>query len=221
MTRRCCVAPRGLSFQTTFMKNKFTVFASILFVFMTQSASAGLLYTYHQLALKDLDAMTKFVQSKVKESKKSSSGKVVPLKEAYQAVMSRPDDDGLIEKVIGPLRNELEDMDEKERITQDLIQEALNALQNTKNFKADVQVTYWIFLENTIADLKQNLTSAEDVASSFEHRMLQKIAKAKIEITDKAKQERTLRVMKSTISPSEVSAKILQGLEKKDDGKKE
>lgn len=203
------------------MKNKLTTLVSLLFVLSAQSVSAGLLFTYHQLALKDLDAMTKFVQSKVKESKKASSGKVVPLKEAYQAVMSRPDDDGLIEKVVGPLRNELEDLDEKERITEDLIQEAINALTNTKNFKPDVQVTYWIFLENTIADLKQSVTGSSDSQSSFEHRMLEKIAKAKLEITDKAKQERTLRVMKSTISPSEVSAKILQGLEKKDEGKKE
>ena len=208
-------------FKLKFMKYTFQTFLSVLLFLSFQSASAGLLFTYHQLALKDLDAMTKLVQSKVKESKRSGSGKVVPLKEAYQAVMSRPDDDGLIEKVVGPLRNALEDIEEKDRITQDLIQEALNALTNTKNFKADVQVTYWIFLENTIADLKQNLSTSEDVKSSFEYRMLDKIAKAKLEITDKAKQERTLRMMKSTNSPSEVAAKILQGLEQKNEGKKE
>lgn len=187
------------------------------FIFgMSLPASAGLLFTYHQLALKDLDAMTKLVQGKVKESKKDADGKVVPLKEGYQAVMSRPDDDGLIEKVIGPLRNELDDMDEKNRVEESLVVEAVNALTNAKNFKPDVQVTYWIFLENSISDFKQTLSGESDPKAAFEYKMLQKIAKAHIDISSKAKEERTLRMMKSTISPSDVAAKVIEGIDSKE-----
>ncbi|MFN7906293.1 MAG: hypothetical protein ACK5P5_14025, partial [Pseudobdellovibrionaceae bacterium] len=112
----------------------FVFLVSVFFAstFFASTSFAGLLFTYHQLALKDLDSMTQLVQQKVKESKRASDGKVVPLKEAYQAVMSRPNDDGLIEKVIDPVRNELEDLNEKERIIEALTQEAINALTNTK-----------------------------------------------------------------------------------------
>ncbi|MFN8945325.1 MAG: hypothetical protein ACK5WZ_11970 [Pseudobdellovibrionaceae bacterium] len=197
------------------------MFVFLVSVFFASTSFAGLLFTYHQLALKDLDSMTQLVQQKVKESKRASDGKVVPLKEAYQAVMSRPNDDGLIEKVIDPVRNELEDLNQKERIIEALTQEAINALTNTKNFKPDVQVTYWIFLENTISDLKQNLGKEGVLKSAFEHKMLQKIVDAKLEITDKARQERTLRMMKSNISPSTVAASVIRNFDQKEAKKEE
>lgn len=190
-------------------------FLVCLLVFHSFAVNAGLLLTYHQLALKDLDAMTRLVQTKVKESKKSVDEKTLPLKEAYQAVFSRPDEDGLIEKIVGPLRNELEDLDVKEQVVESLVNEAVDALSKPKNIKPDVQVTYWIFLENSISDFKQAISTASEPQGTFEMKMLQKIAKTKLEISTKAKQERTLRMMKSTVSPSDVSAKILQTFESK------
>src|SRR4051794_25124713 len=89
------------------MKSKISLIAFVIFV--AAQASAGLLFKYHQLVVKDLDQMNALVSDKIKESKKSYAGKVVPLKEALQAVLSRPNEDSMLDKVLPPLRAELED----------------------------------------------------------------------------------------------------------------
>lgn len=186
-----------------------TLFVNLLsFIFATM-CHAGLLYQYHQLTLMDLDQMTKLVQEKIKESKKADAP-TVPLKEAIQAVYARPDSDRMIDKVVGPLRLELQDLDQYERIMTELTEEALNALKHTKNFKPPVQVTYSIFLENLIAD-SRNLAAGED---GFERKILKKIKKAKVELTKEAKNERAVRGLTEARSPSEIVSDVLDSIEK-------
>lgn len=185
---------------------KLTVFVGVFILAFAIQSSAGLLMNYSQLALKDLDQMNALVVSKIKEAKKSSSGKVVPLKEALQAVYSRPNEDGMIEKVIGPLRTELDGDEEWEKTLNSLTVEAIDALKNTKAFKPVVQVTYQIFLENMMIDMKPYLGKA-----GFERSLVEKIRQAKIENTKESNNERKLRMMKSTISPSELAEQLLSG----------
>lgn len=174
------------------------------FVFCLQ-AQAGLLFNYSQLALKDLDQMNQLVSDKVKESKKSSSGKVVPLKEALQAVYSRSNDDDLIDKVITPLRTNLDELESWEKTLSQLTDEAINALKNPKAFKPVVQVTYVIFLENLLAEVKPYIKK-----EGFERDLVERVRKADIEVTKDAVNERKLRTMKGTVSPSEIAANILK-----------
>lgn len=157
----------------------------------------------------DLDQMNKLVQDKIKESKKADA-KTVPLKEAIQAVYSRPDSDRMIEKVINPLRLELQDLAQYERIMNDLIDEALNALTNTRNFKPAVQVTYSIFLENFMAD-NRRLAESDD---NFERNLFRKIKKAKIKVTKEASNERQVRSLSAARSASEIAGDILEEIEK-------
>lgn len=179
------------------------------FVFCMQ-AQAGLLFNYSQLALKDLDQMNKLVSDKVKESKKSASGKVVPLKEALQAVYSRPNDDDMIEKVVAPLRTNLDNLESWEKTISQLTDEAINALKNPRAFKPVVQMTYVIFLENLLAEVKPYIKS-----EGFERKIVERIRDAQIEVSKEAVNERKLRTMKSTVSPSELAQKILsQNIEK-------
>ncbi len=168
-------------------------------------SQAGLLLTYHKLALKDLDQMNDIVSSKIKESKKSYAGKTVPLKEALQAVFGRPDEDNMVEKVLSPLKTELESQDAWEKSLKELTTEAMNALKNCKNFKADVQVTYQVFLENLLAQLKPDLGKG-----GFETKLVEKIRDAKLEISPAAQSERKLRMMKTPVSPSEIADLILK-----------
>lgn len=193
------------------MKNQMRIlfFTLMAFLFFSRS-EAGLLMTYHQLALKDLDEMNELVNGKIKESKKTRSGKVVPLKEGLQAVFSRPNEDGMVAKVYFPLRSELERLDSLEKIYRDLTDEAMNALQNTKNFKADVQVTYAIFLENLIAEFKPLIKD-----DGFEKKTIEKIAKASIELTKEALKERKRRLMKEGESPSVLAELVLKQAEEK------
>lgn len=173
------------------------------FVFCMQ-AHAGLLFNYSQLALKDLDQMNKLVSDKIKESKKSGSGKAVPLKEALQAVYSRPNDDDMIEKIVAPLRANLDELQSWEKTVSQLTDEAINVLKNPRAFKPVVQVTYVIFLENLLAEIKPYIKT-----DGFERKIVERVRDAKIEVSKDAVHERKLRTMKETTSPSQTAEKIL------------
>lgn len=192
-----------------FMKKANFLLTMFIFVFCMQ-AQAGLLFNYSQLALKDLDQMSKLVNDKIKESKKSGSGKVVPLKEALQAVYSRPNDDDMIEKIVAPLRSNLDELESWEKTISQLTDEAINALKNPRAFKPVVQVTYVVFLENLMAEIKPYLKT-----EGFERKIVERIRDAKIEMPKEAVNERKLRMMRATTSPSEIAGKILsQSIEK-------
>ncbi|MEK2644407.1 hypothetical protein [Bdellovibrio sp. BCCA] len=185
------------------MKKANFLLTMFTFVFCMQ-AQAGLLFNYSQLALKDLDQMNKLVSDKVKESKKTGSGKAVPLKEALQAVYSRPNDDDMIEKIVAPLRSNLDELESWEKTVSQLTDEAINALKNPRAFKPVVQVTYVIFLENLMAEIKPYLKQ-----EGFEKKIVERIRDAKIEVSKEAANERKLRMMKDTGSPSQIAEKIL------------
>ena len=172
-------------------------------MFCAQS-HAGLLFNYSQLATKDLDQMSSLVQSKIQESKKSTSGKWVPLKEGLQAVYSRPNEDDMIEKVVAPLRSNLNDLESWEKTISQLTDEAINALKNPKAFKPVVQVTYIIFLQNLMGEVKPFM---KDVG--FEKSLVQRIMDAKLEISKEAANEARVRTMKTLVSPSAIAEKIL------------
>lgn len=173
-------------------------------VFIGVQAQAGLLFNYSQLALKDLDQMNKMVQSKIQESKKAGGNKVIPLKEALQAVFSRSNEDFMIEKIVPQLRVELDEHDAWEKSIQALVKEAIGALKNTRAFKPVVQVTYQIFLENIISELKPRLDE------KFESKIITQIRDANIVVSKEAANERRLRVMKESTSPSVLAESVLK-----------
>jgi hypothetical protein len=191
------------------MRSNFFKNGLILSFLVGSHSWAGLLFTYNQLVLMELDQMSKLAQDKIKESKKADA-KIVPLKEGFQAILSRPDQDRMIEKVAGPLRSEMVNLGKYEKAVTELTEEALNALRNTKNFKPTVQVTYLFFLENLMADMKPVLTDAE----SFEKKLMQKIKKAEIKLTKQALSDLASRGFADKKSPSEVAEQILEELKK-------
>lgn len=185
------------------MKTAKCALAMMVYVFCAQ-AHAGLLFNYSQLATKDLDQMSELVSSKVKESKKSESGKSVPLKEALQAVYARPNEDDMIEKVVSPLRANLDELESWEKSISQLTDEAINALKNPKAFKPVVQVTYVIFLENLMLEIKPYMKG-----EGFERAIVERIRDAKIEVSKEAANELKVRTMRTLSSPSEMAEKIL------------
>lgn len=181
-----------------------TILISLSF---SATANAGLLFNYSQLALKDLDQMAKLIQTKIAESRKAGGDKVIPIKEALQAVYTRPNEDFMIEKVITPLKNELEEHDAWESTIEALVKEAAGALNNPKAFKPVVQASYLIFLENLLAEMRPK------AADTFENKVITQIRDYKIKLSKEAENERRLRMMKGSSSPSEVAAQILKDLE--------
>jgi hypothetical protein len=179
------------------------IFALVLVSLMCSISNAGLLYVYSRLATKDLDQVNKIVQDKIQESRKSSGDKTIPLKEALQAVFSRPNEDFMIEKVMPTLKAELEEHNGWERTIKALVKEALGALGNPKAFHPNAQVTYIVFLENLISEFRPK------AYEPFEKSILEQIKDADIEVTKEAKNERRLRMMKDTTSPSKLAEFIL------------
>lgn len=189
------------------MKN-FSLFKNLIllltFLFVS-SAHAGLLYTYNQLALKDLDEVNEMINQKIKESRKESSGRSVPLKEVLQAVMSRPNEDGLLSKVLPQIRSELDRYDLYETVLGQLVDEAIFAIQHPKNFKKEAQVTYALFLNNMILELKSS--SLDD---GPEKKLLTKIQKAELEVSKDAQKEIKSKLMKEIPSPSKTAEAALE-----------
>ena len=184
---------------------KYVMAVSLVGLLLPASAEAGLLFNYSQLLLKDLDQMNQIVADKVKESRKSSDGKVVPLKEALQAVFSRPNRDGMIDKVVGPLRMALDAEDAWEETITSLTSESINALKNPRAFKPVVQATYYVFLENLISEMKPYADS-----EGFERGLLVQIRDAKISLSKEVVSERKVRSMLESVSPSDLAAKALE-----------
>ncbi len=169
-------------------------------------ATAGLIADYSQLALKNIEQMSELVQSKVKEGRKYKGDDLVPLKEGLQAVFSRPNQDFIIEKVVGPLRAEV-DQATLERMFVQLTDEALGALKNPKAFQPKVLVTYMIFLENVMSEFKPK------ISEKFERSIFEKIKNANVEVPGKALKERS-KMGQGSISPSEIAKRILEAHDK-------
>lgn len=167
------------------------------------------LYNYSRLALKDLDEMNKLVQEKIRESRAAKGDKILPLREAMQAIYARPNEDFMIDKVMSPLRNELDEHGAFESTIQSLVEESIEALKKPDKVKAAAQVTYAVMLENFLAEMKPR------VGEEFEKKMITKVRDADISLTRKAENERKLGMMKPTKSPSDFAASILKATEKK------
>lgn len=183
----------------------FNIFLSLtIFIFISFQAKAGLIFTYNELAKKNEESMMKFVDDKLKESKKSYAGKSVPLKEALQAIYSRPDSDLILSKVITPIQSELEKEKAYEKSVKDLVKEAVNALKNSRAFHPKVQATYLMFLTNLVGNLKSHLSEGE-----FNKEIIKKIAEAKVEPTPAAISEIKKQLQIEMKSPSDLASAAL------------
>lgn len=148
--------------------------------------------------------MTVIVKKHVEASRKGGD-KIAPLKEGLLIVYSRPNQDGMIEKVVGPLRTEVDEQEAWDKTMGALVDEAVAALKDPKEMKATDQVTFAIFLENVITEFKPRAKE-----EGFERSLLMKIAEANIEMSREAKNERLSRTMKEQSSPSRLAIVALE-----------
>lgn len=159
-------------------------------------------YLFSDLALKDLDQMNKIIKAKIIESRKAVSNKEAALVEGLKIVYSRPNQDGLIEKIVSSLKSELEEQEFWEKAVDQIATESIEILKDKKASRKK-QVTSWIILENIISEIKPRK------AEAFEKSILEKIHSSKIEISSAAKNERKINMMNQSKSPSEIAAQIL------------
>lgn len=185
------------------------LFLAFLVVLASQGVSAEPL-AYHQLAIKDLDEMVVLVKEKIQDARKDGGADMEPLKEGIRLVFSRPDSDGMIEKVVGPLRSEVEESGDWDATLAGLVDESIAVLKDPEGVKGDMQITHILFLQNVIASMKPKAKTPGAARS-----MIERIRDAKLELSKEARQERELRTMKATASPSEMADKVLGKDDKK------
>lgn len=167
--------------------------------------TSQLRYTYSRLKVMDLDEMNDIMQEQVRYFKRTNDPEA--LKEGLLICLSRPDEDSLVEKVVGTVRNPLEDNDLWDETVENLINESILAIQDPSRSSVD-QVTYSIMLENLISEMRPEFIK-QYKSPGFETRMIEKIAAAHTELNAGAKAERKLNLMKGSFTASQVAQKLL------------
>ncbi len=186
---------------------KKTFLASLLMGAMASVASAQLKFNYSNLILKDLEQMGQYVSSKLKTYEQDTTS-TLPLKDAVEYVFSRPDDDGLIDKLLPPVRQQLAAAEEWHKVLVQLTNACITITKDPDKHKVREQITALVMLENIIAEVKPDAKEA-----GLERDLLKKIADADISVSRKARSERKLRSMKGFRSPSEIAERVLDELD--------
>ena len=167
--------------------------------------TSQLKYTYARLKIMDLDEMSALALSHAREFKKTDD--VTVLQQGLLICLSRPDEDSIVEKTISTIRTPMEDRNLWESSVEQLIDQSAAVIKDKNQSSAD-QVTYSIVLENLISELRPDFMK-QYKSPGFETRMIEKIAASETELSDPARAERKLNLMKGSFSASLVAQKML------------
>lgn len=162
--------------------------------------------SYSRLQIMDLDQMSDLMQQKVRQFKSTNS--LQPLQEGLQICLGRPDEDGLLEKVISIIKNPLEDNDAWESTIEETVTNSIRLLKSENAHPSD-QVTSAVVLENIIAEFKPSFFKQYQ-SPAFETRIIERIASAEIEFSKAALSERKLNLMRSTSTPSAIAQRLIE-----------
>lgn len=160
--------------------------------------------SYKSLATLDLDQMSDLVQVKLNEYSKQNN--LQALREAAMIVLARPDDDGMVEKILSTVRNPLEEEGQWQPTVEALVRQGVETLQNSEASQTD-QVTSGVILENIIAEFKP-LYIKQAQTGGFETSIIDFIADSNISYSKNASRERGLYLMRNNLNPSQIAKKI-------------
>lgn len=161
--------------------------------------------SYKSLATLDLDQMNDLIQSKLNEYNKQNNLQV--LREAAMLVFSRPDEDGMVEKIIAEVRNPLDEEGQWNSTIEALVYQSVETVKNAEASPTD-QVTAGVILENIISEFKP-LYIKQFKTGGFETQIINYIAVSKAQYTKSALKERSLYLMRNNLSPNQIAQKIL------------
>jgi len=161
---------------------------------------------YTRLKVLDLDEMSDMLYEKANAYKKTEDPKVI--QEGLLICLSRPNEDGLIEKVISIVRTPMEDNDIWESSVEQLVNTAIETMKNSQGNATD-QVTYNYVLENLISEFKPQFIK-QYKNPGFETKIIERIADADIELTRQAVNEKRMNLMRGNVSPSAIAKKLIE-----------
>ena len=194
-----------------------TLLATLITILSSQVHAAN--YKYNELMIKDYDEMSAMVENFVQKSRDaageeetaaSNAEAVSYLKEALQLIFSRPDSDNMVAKLVSEVRRELLSYTAFETTISELADEALATAKN-ENAAPSVQSTSLFILENVLSQIRPDVVNNNNEAFRG---IIERIAKAKIKISNEVFKDRKLRGMFKNKNPSEIAEEILKGLKK-------
>lgn len=174
-------------------------------------------FKYNELQIKDYDEMTNKVNAYIAESQKlaikyqeegddegGDQAAIDKLSEALAYILSRPDKDNMLAKLLPAVRKELINYNAFETSLSLAVTDAITAIQS-KKLPATYRATSVFVLENVMSQVQPLVTTSKEMRS-----IVEKIRDSKLEVPSDVMNDRKLKSMFNTSSPSKTAEKILQ-----------
>lgn len=209
-----------------FMNTILSAFAAVFALTAALPAYAAQ-FRYNELMIKDYDEMSQMVNAKLKKARAVGSHSsdenvndqetIEHLREAVKLILSRPDSDNMVAKLMPEIRKELSGYNAFEDVLSGITAEQIAIVKDEKAAPS-VQATGIFVLENLISLIKPEAVNNNDL-----RRILDRIRSADIDVSSSVKKDMKLRGMFKTMNPSQAARTVLKSLpplkEKKADKK--
>lgn len=193
------------------------IIATIVMLLFSNTALSIQKFKYNELQIKDYDEMTKKVEAYIAQSKQlaikyqekgdddtGDQMAIDKLSEALTYIFSRPDKDNMIAKLLPSLRKELLNYSAFETSMSLVVTDAITAIQSPK-LPVTYRATSVFVLENVMSQIQPQVSSNKELRG-----IIEKIRDAKIAIPNDIANDRKLKSMFRTSSPSATAEKVLQ-----------
>jgi hypothetical protein len=187
-----------------------------LAIFGSLATFAAERFKYSELQIKDYDEMTTMVRAQIKKAQKlikdtdgdqgevADQESVETLRGALLLVLSRPNQDNMLAKLMPELRKELTGLSAFEDTLSSIAGEAMDGVKN-KKLATVYRSTYHFVLENILSEFRPEVRDREETRKIFE-----RIRDANIEVPKEVTKDLRLRSMFTIESPSERAKRILE-----------
>jgi hypothetical protein len=164
-----------------------------------------ILFGARQLKTIDLDQMNEKITGYIMAYRRSQDSSF--LYRALVLTFSRPDDDGVREKVLTQLRSPI---DENSEWRSGLVKMAMQSIYtvNDSASTAQEQMTAGIVLENILEEMQPDLRRQKSTGG-FESNLVYSIAESEMSYSEKANNERKLALMNIVATPNKIAQRIL------------
>ena len=179
-------------------------------------------YKYSDLQTRDYDEMRTMVLDLLNKAESGSESAAQDdgessvddqqameyLRDAIKLILSRPDQDNVVSKLIPDVRKKLNEFNSYYDTMASLSAEAIKGVGKDKLSSAE-RATYLVILQNMMSELNPEINGKDEVRKIFE-----KIRDAKIEIPRPVASNLFMGSMRKIESPSETAKKALSKAEK-------
>ena len=170
-------------------------------------------YDYQTLQMKNIEQMSEFVRTKIQESEAVANEAIaqgvgagpglIILQDTLLIVLSRPNSDNMLEKIITPLVQKLRTYNTHISTFDNIVDISIEGLKN-KSKDIKLRATYIFVLENIMSELQPRIQSHDSIKAIYE-----KIYKKKIKIPRDVRSH-LAKNMVVTKSPSKIAHSILK-----------